>query len=86
MIDCTWYLRGSPNLPKVASYNDMKNKFFSKIGIMRERERERLTWIVFPFMAVTTSPGLTAVPLGIFSHNGINAAKKDNKCTLNLIT
>lgn len=26
---------------------------------------------------MTTSPGLTAVPLGIFSHNGIKAEIKD---------
>ena len=86
-------------LSKVTSYNDKHNKFSPKIGIMRERDRDRErerdrqtetdrqtdreTWIVFPFMAVTTSPGLTAEPLGIFSHSGINAAKKDNKCTLN---
>lgn len=29
-----------------------------------------LTWIVFPFLAVTTSPGLVAFPLGMFSHRG----------------
>jgi hypothetical protein len=37
------------------------------------------TWIVLPFIAVTTSPGRVAVPLGIFSHKGINAAIEINK-------
>ena len=32
-----------------------------------------LTCIVLPFMAVTTSPGRVAVPLGIFSQSGIKA-------------
>ena len=31
-----------------------------------------LTVIVFPFIAVTTSPGLTAFPEGIFSQSGTN--------------
>lgn len=32
-----------------------------------------LTSIVFPFIAVTTSPGLLALPDGIFSHSGTRA-------------
>lgn len=28
------------------------------------------TWMVFPFLALTTSPGLLALPLGIFSQRG----------------
>ena len=34
------------------------------------------TCIVLPFLAVTTSPGLVAVPLHMFSHSGIKAAIK----------
>lgn len=30
------------------------------------------TQILFPFIANTTSPGLVAVPLGMFSVSGIN--------------
>ena len=33
------------------------------------------TWIVFPFIAVTTSPGFVAQAPGIFSQSGINAAE-----------
>lgn len=34
------------------------------------------TWIDFPFIAKTTSPGFVALPLGKFSVNGINPKKK----------
>lgn len=33
------------------------------------------TWIVFPFLALTTSPGLVAFPLGMFSHKGARPDK-----------
>ena len=42
------------------------------------------TWMVFPFMAVTTSPGLVAFPSGIFSVRGTSTTMftgKDNSAT-----
>lgn len=44
------------------------------------------TWIVFPFLAVTTSPGLVAFPLGIFSQSGAKPGMgggwcRDKKCS-----
>lgn len=36
------------------------------------------TWMVFPFLAVTTSPGLVALPLGMFSHSGARPAPSRN--------
>jgi hypothetical protein len=35
------------------------------------------TWIVLPFIAVTTSPGFVALFPGMFSHRGINPVKKN---------
>jgi hypothetical protein len=35
------------------------------------------TWMVFPFLALTTSPGLLALPLGIFSQRGAKPMRKN---------
>lgn len=37
------------------------------------------TCIVFPFLALTTSPGLFALPLGIFSHRGAKPQREKEK-------
>lgn len=44
------------------------------------------TWMVFPFFAFTTSPGLLAFPLGMFSQRGVKPKKNyiinAQQCTL----
>jgi len=38
------------------------------------------TCIVFPFLALTTSPGLFALPLGMFSQRGAKPQREKEKC------
>lgn len=40
------------------------------------------TCIVFPFLALTTSPGLFALPLGIFSQRGAKPQREKGKCVI----
>ena len=44
------------------------------------------TSIALPFIAVTTSPGLFAVPEGIFSHNGVTAITFSGNSSLAIVS
>lgn len=43
------------------------------------------TCIVFPFLALTTSPGLFALPLGIFSQRGAKPQRQKEKWIISFI-
>lgn len=69
-------LKTSP-CPKeeLASYTQVTLQLCGQDGVLRNATWgcfvvPSQTWMVFPFLALTTSPGLLALPLGIFSQRG----------------